>query len=133
MLLRDPYAGHRNTLTGEPDGPLDEWTSWDFALAVAIQDIKDGTTEEGHLIWEVDDDRVQVEAIKEVNKARAAIDSITGSENYKSEPGEWWRTRLITPWHEAEVQQGFAEGEFEWQTRAEWIKELIAEENGEES
>lgn len=132
MVLRDPYAGHRDFYTGEPDGAHDEWTSWDFALATAIQHIKDGTTEEGHLIWEISDDRVFVEAIKEVNKARAMIDKITGAEGYKPEPGEYWRTTLITPHYEEEVRQGFAEGEFQWQTRREWIEEMIAEEEGDE-
>lgn len=131
MLLRDPYAGHRNFLTGEPDGLVDEWTAWDFALATAISYIKEGTTEEGHLIWEIDDDRVFVEAIREVNKARAAIDKITNVEGYKAEPGEYWRTRLTTPYHEQEVEQGFAEGEFEWQTRAAWIQEKVEQELGE--
>lgn len=127
MVLRDPYAGHRNWYTGEPDGPLDEWTSWDFALATATQFIIDGTTDEGHLVWEIDDDRVQVEAVKEINKARAIIEKITGAEGYKSEPGEYWRTNLLHPWHEDEVKQGFAEGEFQYQTRAEWIQSKVEE------
>jgi len=129
MLLRDPYAGHRDSITGEPDGLLNEWTSWDFALATAVQNIIDGTTEEGHLIWEVTDDRVQVDATKEINKAKAVIDKITGGDGYKPEPGEWWRTTLTHPWHESEVQQGFAEGEFKWRTRKEWIQDMIEDED----
>lgn len=127
MLLRDPYAGHRDFYTGEPDAPLDEWTSWDFALAVAVQDIKDGTTEEGHLIWEIDDDRVDVEPVKAINKARAAIDKRTGTDGYKPDPGEYWRTKLFAPYHDVEVEQGFAEGDFQWQTRKEWVQRMIEE------
>jgi hypothetical protein len=130
MLLRDPYAGHRNFYTDEPDAPLNEWTQWDFALAMAVQFIKDGTTEEGHLIWEIEDERVVVEPIREINKARAATDAITSVKDYKAAPGEYWRTKLITPWHEEEVKQGFAEGEFKFQTRSEWIQSVMEEEAG---
>src|SRR3954468_5355871 len=115
-LFRDPYAGHRNYYSGEPDGKLDEWTPWDFALATATQAIIDGTTEEGHLIWEIEADDVDVIAVHDVNKARAAIEMITQAEGYKSTPGEFYRTKLHQPYHNPDS------GEPErWQTRREWF------------
>ena len=98
MILHDPYAGHRNYFTGEPDGPLDEWTAWDFALAMATQFIIDGTTEHGHLIWEIEADDVDVIAIHEIDKSREAIDIVTRGKDYEPSPGEFYRTKLHNPY-----------------------------------
>lgn len=125
MLLRDPYAGHRNSYTGEPDGPLDEWTSWDFALATATQAIKDGTTDEGHLIWEIEADDVDVIVEHEIDKAREAKEIVTGAKDYVSPPGESLRSRLHHPYYDP------ASGEPErWQTRSEWYSKLAEEQQG---
>lgn len=124
MLLRDPYALHRNYFTGDPDGEHDEWTTWDFSLATAVQDIQDGTTEEGHLIWEIEADDVDVIAVHQVNKAREAIELVTGGEKYKAVPGEYYRTRLHHPYHDPESGE-----EERWQSRREWIEKMVAEES----
>lgn len=122
MLLQDPYAGHRDSFTGEPDGPLDEWTGWDFSLAVATQNIIDGTTDHGHLMWEIEADDVEAVAIHRIDKARQVIDMITQREGYKPEPGEYYRTKLKHPYYDPES------GEVEkWQTRTEWIQQMIEE------
>lgn len=125
MLFRDPYAGHRDYYSGEADGGRDEWTSWDFALATATQAIIDGTTEEGHLIWEIDADDVDVTAVHDINKARAAIDVVTGVEGYKATPGEFYRTKLHHPYHSAESVEPER-----WQTRREWYEKKLAEDQG---
>jgi hypothetical protein len=125
MVLRDPYAGHRDSYSGEPDGPLDEWTAWDFALAVATQAIKDGTTEEGHLRWEIDADDVQVLVEHDIDKAREAKEIVTSGKDYKPAPGEFLRTRLFHPYYDKSSGK-----EERWQTRSEWFEKLIAESGG---
>lgn len=117
MLMRDPYEGHRSTISGDPDGNATEWTSWDFAVASAMQAIEDGTTEQGHLIWELEADDVDVKATRKIDKAKAAVDRITNADKYKSQDGEYWITELTHPY--------LGEGdEAKWQTREEWIKKM---------
>lgn len=118
-LFRDPQFGHRNSFTGEPDGAAADWTAWDYAIATAMQAIEDGTTEEGLLIWELNDDSVWVDPIKKWNKARQAIESITNSDSYKSSPGEYFVPELR--------QHGVEPGEEKWQTRLEWLEKSVKE------
>ena len=123
--MRDPWAGHRNYFTGEPDGLLDEWTDWDFSLAMATQFIIDGTTEHGHLIWEISADDVDVVPVHDIDKAREAIELQTRGKDYEPQPGEFYRTKLFHPYFDKES------GEKEtWQTRHEWIEKLMKEEEG---
>lgn len=89
-----------------------------------MQMIEDGTTEEGHLVWELQQDDVYVEAIRRTNKARAAIDRITDAKGYKSRPGEYFITELH--------QQGVEPGEEKFQTRREWIEQQVEEHELEE-
>lgn len=102
-----------------PDGDPTQWTSWDYAIGTAMQIIEDGTTEQGHLIWEASGDDVYFDAIRKTNKAQAAIDRITNQEGYKSRPGEYF----ITEMH----QQGVEPGEEKFPTRREWIAAVAAE------
>lgn len=128
MVLRDPYAGHRNYFDGEPDGPLNEWTSWDFALAVATQAIIDGTTEHGNLRWEVDDDDADIQIMHEIDREREAIDLVQNKESYKPSPGEWLRPVIVHPYWDPE--SGDPEP---FQTRSEWVKKMwikVEEEHG---
>lgn len=115
-LFRDPYFGHRNSFTGRPDGNANDWTSWDFALGTAMQAIQDGTTEEGHLIWELEQYNVDARPIKRIDKHRRAVDDATGGDKYKADPGEYWITELY--------QIGVEPGEEKWQTRSEWVESL---------
>lgn len=115
-LFRDPEFGHRNSFTGQVVGDPTGWTEWDFAIGTAMQAISDGTTEEGHLIWELEDATAFPEPIKRWNKARRAIDDITNAKNYKSSNGEYWITELR--------QRGVQPGNEQFQTRAEWIEKV---------
>lgn len=119
MLFHDHYALHRDWFTGEP---YDEvvWTDWDYVLAECIQFIADYTTQEGHLIWEAESERVTFDAKKKINKARAAIDRRTkGSDKkaYVPSDGEYWTTQPV-----------LMRGE-EWPTLSEWFDD-IARKNG---
>lgn len=123
VLFRDPFALHRNYYDGEPDGKLDEWTSWDFALATATQAIIDGTTEFGNLRWEVDDDDADIDVIHEVDREREAIASVQDVEGYKPDPGEWLRPVIRHPYWDPES------GEPEpFQTRTAWIEKMMKRE-----
>lgn len=126
MLLRDPYVGHRDYFTGEPDGPLNEWTSWDFALAVATQAIIDGTSERGLLRWEVDDEAADIAVVHEIDREREAVELVERQEGYKPGPGEWLRTTIHHPYWKPESGEPQP-----FQTRSEWIKKMIEKEKAE--
>lgn len=114
MLARDFYALNRNVFTGEPMTTESMWTDWDYALAEAIQFIDDYTTQEGHLVWEAESERVTFNAKKKINKARAAIDRRTkGSKDkpYTASDGEYWVTEPM-----------LMRGE-DWPTLTEWFDE----------
>lgn len=114
MLFRDYYALNRNVFTGEPIVSENMWTDWDYALAEAVQFIDDYTTQEGHLVWEAESERVTFNAKKKINKARAAIDRRTkGSKDkaYQASDGEYWVTEPV-------LMRGD-----EWPTLTEWFEE----------
>lgn len=95
--MRDPYFGHRDYFTGEPIRDRDEFTDWDYTLLSAFQLVNDLTNKHGLLVHEVDNERMDVEAIKTTDKFQAAIDRSTrGSKDkgYTPDPGETWRPRL---------------------------------------
>jgi hypothetical protein len=97
MLMHDHYALHRDPWTGLPDSNV-VWTDWDYILAECVQFISDYTTAEGHLVWEAESDRVTFNAVRKINRARAAIDRKTkGSEKnpYKALDGEYWLTEPV--------------------------------------
>lgn len=123
MVLRDPYALHRDWYTGEPDGPLNEWTSWDFSLAMATQLIIDGTTENGNLRWEVEDENADIVIVHEINREREAIDAIQNNDSYKPSAGEWLRPTVHHPYWDPESgePQPFL-------TRGEWVAKLMEQE-----
>lgn len=104
---------HRHHKTGEVVGDV-VWTDWDYVLAECVQFIADYTTQEGHLIWEAESERVTFNAKKKINKARAAIDRRTkGSKDkpYTPVDGEYWVTEPV-----------LMRGE-EWPTITEWFDE----------
>lgn len=117
MLFHDPHALNRNSFTGEPDAPHDQWNEWDFALAEARQLIEDYTDRHGHLIFERDSDRVAVDAVRKVDKAQAKIDAKTKGKKYKPQDGEYYVTELV-------LQQGK-----DWPSLAEWA-EIEAKKRG---
>lgn len=94
--MRDEWYGHRNPVTGEPIGDRDEWLSWDFALADAVQTIEDYSDQYGLLAWELDDDMVYVNANRKIHKFKSAIERKTNGKNYKAAPGEYFVPEVKT-------------------------------------
>lgn len=92
--MRDPYFGHRHPFTGEPLRDKEEWTSWDYALVSAFQMIEDFTGKDGLLVWEKDSERVQVEAIRKIDKFQQAVENVTSRKNYKAQKGETFYPNL---------------------------------------
>lgn len=95
--MRDPLFGHRDALTGEPIRDRDEWTEWDYILVTVYQLISDLTDKHGLLAHEVDNERMDVLAVKKIDKFQAAVDRATkGSpkKGYTPSPGEVWRPKL---------------------------------------
>src|SRR5690606_16031560 len=91
VLLRDDWAGHRHPFTGEPVGDKDAWTTWDHALAYAVQTIEDFTDQYGIPQWQLDDEAVEVDAVKKIHKFKAAVDRATSGskgKDYRPAPGE---------------------------------------------
>lgn len=114
--MGDDWYGHRDLHTGEPEGDREEWIEWDYLLMRTLQLIEDYTNEHGLLRWEIDDPegRVNVDAIKKIDKFREAQELKTGGKNYKPSPGEYFIPRLskLTD---------------EWPTLAEYIKAQVEE------
>lgn len=95
--MHDAHYGHRDPFTGEPNGDPSEWIEWDFILVTAYQVIEDYTDKHGNLIWEVESERVYVDAEKRIDKFQAAVDSRTkGTKNkgYTPTPGEYFVPKL---------------------------------------
>ena len=95
--MRDPLFGHRDPFTGEALRDKDEWTEWDFTIVSAFQLVNDLTNKHGLLVHEVDNERMDVEAVKDFDKFQAAIDRATKgtkSKGYTPSPGEVWKPRL---------------------------------------
>lgn len=115
--MQDPYFGHRDWFTGEPDDDREAWIEWDYALVAALQIIEDSTNKHGLLSWEVDNERMDVIAEKKVDKFQAAVDRRTkGSKKkpYEPAPGEYFVPKL-------DLRGG------EWPTYSDYLEELRAE------
>lgn len=113
--MRDPHFGHRNVLTGEPEGSSSEKTDWDYALIAAYQVIQDNTGSDGVLSWENDSDNIEVQAIKKTNKFEQSRENYTGKKNYKKSRGEVFVPRV-------KKLAG------EWPTWSDWVQAQIDEE-----
>lgn len=121
--MGDDWFGHRDPLTGRPMGDRTEYTRWDWALANAVQTIEDFTDEKSGLPqWELDDERVVVDAVRKVNKFQRAIDERTKGtpkKPYKGVPGEYF----IPEVHSRETDE---EGNEVFPTFREWINKNVA-------
>lgn len=99
-MFRDHFYGFRDPFTDLPElGASDVyWTDWDFALADAINFIKDHTNQHGHLVWEYEDrERVDVVTERKTDRHNASVEKKTkGSKNkpYQGYDGEYWVSRL---------------------------------------
>ncbi len=126
-IMGDDWFGHRDPLTGEPQGDKDEYLSWDWSLLNAFQTIEDYTDQKSGISqWLLDDERVTVDAIRKVNKFQRAIDERTkGTEKkpYKPVPGEYFVPEI----HSREVDE---DGEEVFYTFREWVQRSIAEDQG---
>lgn len=115
--MRDPYFGNRNWFTGEKTDTPEVWSDWDYALVAAFQVIEDNTNKHGLLLWEVENERMDVQAVKKIDPFQAAVDRKTrGSKKkgYNPEPGEYFVPEL-------NLRGG------EWPTYSEYIKNLLEE------
>lgn len=97
-IMGDDWYGHRNPLTGQPQGDRDEYLSWDWSLLNAFQTIEDYTDQKSGLpSWELDDDNVYVDADRKINKFQAAIDKKTKgtkTKPYVPTPGEFFQPNM---------------------------------------
>lgn len=96
--MRDPFFGHRDVFTGEPLRGKDEWTRWDFALVTAFQLVQDLTNKHGLLVFEVENERMDVYANKKFDKFEAARDRATAgskTRGYTPQPGEYFEPELV--------------------------------------
>lgn len=108
VIARDDWYGHRDPLTGEPLGDRDEWISWDHALADAFQTIEDFTDSASGLpVWQIEDEAVEVDAVKKINKFRKSVEMATkGTEKkpYKPSPGEYFVPKIFSRRSDGSVQ-----------------------------
>lgn len=120
--MGDDWFGHRDPFTGEPLGDKDEYTAWDYALMRAFQTVEDYTDSKSGLpIWELDDEPVEVEAIRRINKFQKAIDLATkGTDKkpYKPIPGEYFVPRMFS-------RKKDENGEEVYQTFREWVQKSV--------
>jgi len=116
--MGDEFFGRRNPFTGEPMGDRDEWSSWDFSLLYAFQTIEDFTDpESGIPQWQLDDDLVEVNAVKKFNKFKAAVDIATKGRKdkpYEPAPGEYFVPDVFTRRSDGHIQ-----------TYREWVESQV--------
>lgn len=120
-IMGDDWFGHRDPLTGMPQGDKDEYLSWDWALLNAFQTIEDYSDKHGLPTWEIDDERVVVEAHRRIDKFQRAIDERTRStkaREYKPVPGEYF----VPDVHSREIDEN---GNEVFNTFREWVEKSI--------
>ena len=117
--MRDEFYGHRDTFTFLPDGDREEYLDWDFALFDALQTIEDNSDQYGLLAWELEDEAVEVDALRKFHKFETSRDLATkGTANkpYQPQAGEYFVPRMETR---------RSDGHF--QTYEEWVEKMIEE------
>lgn len=104
--MRDEWYGHRDVFSFLPDGDRTEYLDIDFALFDALQTIEDNTDQYGLLSWELDDDLVEVAAVKKHHKFAEARDLATkgGKDGYKPDPGEYFVPDVFTRRSDGHIQ-----------------------------
>lgn len=116
--MRDEFYGHRDTLTFLPDGDREEYLDWDFALFDALQTIEDNSDQYGLLAWELDDEAVDVTAVRKIHKFEQARDLATkgtAKKPYTPRPGEYFVPRMETRRSDGHIQ-GYGE----------WVEKMVA-------
>jgi len=125
-IMGDDWFGHRDPLTFEPLGDREEYTSWDWSILNAFQTIEDYSDKHGLLVWEIDDERVVVDAIRKTDKFQRSIDERTkGTDKkpYKPIPGEYFVPDVHSREHDESGNEVF-------NTFREWVEKSIAKEQG---
>lgn len=123
-IMGDDWFGHRDPLTFEPQGDREEYTSWDWSILNAFQTIEDYSDKHGLLVWEIDDERVVVDAIRKTDKFQRSVDERTkGTDQrpYKPIPGEYF----VPAVHSREFDEN---GNEVFNTFREWVEKSIAKE-----
>lgn len=90
-------------------------------MVEALQTIEDSTDEYGILVWEREDEAVEIDAVKKIHKFKSAVDrATTGTEKhpYKAVPGEYFVPDL---WSRRKDESGNPV----IQTYEEWLKKEI--------
>jgi hypothetical protein len=124
VIAQDDHFGHRDPFTHEPTGE-DGWTAWDYALANALQVIEDHTDKYGILVWERDDEAVEIDAVKKIHKFQASVDRLTSGTDkkpYKPAPGEYFVPEIWS-------RRKDADGNEVIQTYEEWLTAMIAKDS----
>ena len=114
IIMRDDWFGHRNPFTGVETGDREEWTSWDHLLADAVQVISDYSDSNGILRWIHDDEAVEINANKKIDKFEAAKAIATSGSKYKAAPGEYFVPDVFT--------RRTVDGVEVYQTYRQWIE-----------
>jgi len=97
----------------------DEWIPWDYALAHAFQTVEDLTDDNGILVWEKEDEAVEIDAVRKIDKFRAALDRATaGTKNkpYKPQPGEYFVPKVWSRRSDGSIQ-----------SYSEWVRKDLEE------
>lgn len=116
VIMRDDWFGHRDPFTGAPRGDKDEFTTWDHILMDVLQTIEDYSDQHGILKWIHDDDYVEINANKKIDKFEAAKAIATSGTKYKATPGEYFVPEVYT--------RRKVDGVERFQTYREWIESL---------
>lgn len=125
-IMGDDWFGHRDPLSWEPQGNAEEFLSWDWSLLNAFQTIEDYSDKHGLPTWELDDERVVVDAVRKIDKFQRAIDERTkGTEKkpYKPVPGEYF---VPDVWSREKDEDGNSK----FQTFREWVEKSIEKGEG---
>lgn len=86
-------------MTGEIVGDPHAHTELDYALEYAIQVIEDFTDQYGLLAWEVDDEAVEVKAIKKIHPFKESMELVTKGtpkKPYQPTAGEYFVPEVRT-------------------------------------
>lgn len=72
--MHDDSFGQFNEFTGERELLTNEWTFWDYLLTNVVQLIDDFTTEDGFLVWELEDpdERMVVHPYRKIDRVDRA-------------------------------------------------------------
>lgn len=93
------------------------WTDWDLALAYSIQVIEDFTDQYGLLAWEVEDEAIQIDAVRKIHPFKESVDLVTkGSPKrpYQPAPGEYFVPDMWSRRKDGSIQ-----------TFSEWVESTV--------